>query len=233
MFEQALLESARHAPGTQRTCSTAASLLLQSALLAGFVLVPVLASQVAPTLHERLITIPLPRFESPAPRIESTGPSAGPSVSTIARELLQPRTIPTLDRNPPDTDAVPTAMHSVAGNPNSVLTSILSGTRDVAPPAESLHKQQPVSVLEQGVVISRVQPIYPHIAIVNRIQGSVHLNAVIAINGSLQDLRVLSGDPTLARAAHEAVEQWKFRPYVLNGKPIEVQTEVIVNFLLN
>jgi protein TonB len=83
------------------------------------------------------------------------------------------------------------------------------------------------------MVVTRVQPIYPHIAIVNRVQGTVRLNALIAPNGTLQDLRVMSGPAMLADAAKLAVGQWKFRPYVLNGKPIEVQTEVIVNFLLN
>ena len=83
------------------------------------------------------------------------------------------------------------------------------------------------------MVISRVQPIYPHLAIVNRVQGTVHLNALIASNGTLQDLRVMSGPPMLADAAKQAVGLWKFRPYVLNGKPIEVQTEIIVKFSLN
>ena len=82
-------------------------------------------------------------------------------------------------------------------------------------------------------MISCVQPVYPHIAIVNRVQGSVHLNAIITANGTLESLHVISGHPMLAQAALEAVQQWRFRPYVLNGKPIEVQTEVTVNFSLN
>jgi TonB family protein len=86
---------------------------------------------------------------------------------------------------------------------------------------------------ERGVVVSRVQPLYPHLAIVNRIQGSVHINATISSTGALESVRAVSGDLTLARAALDAVRQWRFRPYVLNGKPIEVQTEVIVNFTLN
>ncbi len=232
MFEQALLESARHSPGAQRTYSTAASLLLQSALLAGFMLAPILATQIAPRAIERLTPIPLPRFESAAPRTESTGPASGPSISTTAPQLTQPRAIHPLDSNAKPADPTP-AMHpgssSPAGNP--ALSNLFA--HPVEPPAESSHKQPPVSVLEAGVVISRVQPIYPRLAQINRIQGTVQLNAIITSRGTLEELRVLSGPPMLAQAALEAVQQWKFRPYILNGKPIEVQTEVIVRFSLN
>jgi protein TonB len=235
MFEQALLESAKHSPGTQRTCSTAASLLLQTALLATFIIAPILATQVVPHLQERWIATPIPRLESFAPRVESSGINNGPTVSTTAPQLLQPRTIRPLDLNPKGPDPTPVSMHpqSTSASSSSPIGSLFPNSHPVEPPAENSQKPKPVSVLEQYVVVSRVQPIYPQLAIKSRIQGTVHLNGMITSRGTLEELHVLSGHPMLAQAALEAVEQWKFRPYVLNGKPIEVQTEVIVNFSLN
>ena len=65
-----------------------------------------------------------------------------------------------------------------------------------------------------------------------RIQGSVQLRAIISKNGTIENLTVISGHAMLINSAIEAVKQWRYRPYLLNGEPIEVETEVTVNFLL-
>ena len=65
-----------------------------------------------------------------------------------------------------------------------------------------------------------------------RIQGSVLLQAEISKDGSIQNLRLISGHPMLAPAAIEAVKQWKYKPYILNGEPVEVETQITVNFTL-
>jgi periplasmic protein TonB len=231
MFEQALLESARHAPGTQRTCSTAASLLIQAATLATFIIVPMLATHIAPQLERRMPVV-VPPLESPAPSIEPSGTSVGTSSFSTAPSLVQPRRIGVLDRGKPDVDTHPVSVHTDEGG-GGKLSDLFAHSGPGMTVGGPVTKPPIVSVLESGLVITRVQPIYPQIAIQNRVQGSVHLHAIITPRGSLDELRVLSGHPMLARAALEAVEQWKFRPYVLNGKPIEVQTEVIVNFSLN
>jgi len=156
------------------------------------------------------------------------------STTSSVSVLRQPRTINRLDRSSKAEDTAPVSLHEIGirkggtGMPNLFNDT---GRQVALRPADT--NKAPISVLEAGMVISRVQPIYPHLAIVNRVQGTVHLNALISSNGSLQDLRVMSGPPMLADAAKQAVGQWKFRPYILNGKPIEVQTEVIVNFSLN
>jgi protein TonB len=84
----------------------------------------------------------------------------------------------------------------------------------------------------EGNLIYKVQPIYPPLARSARIQGSVVLRAVISRTGTIENLQVLSGHPLLVMAAREAVEQWRYRPYILNGEPVEVETQVTVNFLL-
>jgi len=90
--------------------------------------------------------------------------------------------------------------------------------------------------VSQGVmsalVVSKVQPEYPDDAKAQRIQGAVRLQAKIDKDGNVANLQLISGDPVLAPAAIEAVKQWKYRPYLLNGDPIEVETTVTVNFTL-
>jgi protein TonB len=64
-------------------------------------------------------------------------------------------------------------------------------------------------------------------------QGAVELRAIISKAGTIENLVVVSGHPMLSRAALEAVRQWRYRPYLLNGEPIEVETDITVNFLLS
>src|SRR5882724_3982391 len=232
MFEQALLESARHSPGARRTCSTAVSLLTRSLILAAFVIVPLLATQGVPHLQQRWFVV-LPNVTQ-APRVERTGTdSGGGAVVVAARQLVQPSHITRLDRNATDTSEDPAVLHPNNGASEHQLAAIGTGAGLALPDDPATRHKPPVSVLEAGVVLTRVQPLYPHIAVINRIQGTVHLNAVITSSGTLEELRVLSGQPVLAQAAADAVRQWKFRPYVLNGRPIDVQTEVIVKFSLD
>ena len=88
------------------------------------------------------------------------------------------------------------------------------------------------SDLLAGSLVRRVQPLYPSLARSARIQGTVVLSAVISKAGTMENLRVVSGHPTLVAAAIEAVSQWRYRPYILNHEPIEVETQITVSFLL-
>jgi protein TonB len=74
---------------------------------------------------------------------------------------------------------------------------------------------------------------YPNLALRARIQGSVQLSAIISKDGSIENLKLISGHPLLVQAAIDAVRQWHYKPYVLNGEPLEVETTVIVNFHLD
>ena len=81
------------------------------------------------------------------------------------------------------------------------------------------------------MLLKRVSPVYPQQAIQMHIQGLVSMHATVAKDGSVRNVKVMSGPATLARAATEAVRQWKYRPYLLNGEPIEVQTDIKINFV--
>jgi periplasmic protein TonB len=84
----------------------------------------------------------------------------------------------------------------------------------------------------QGSLLRQVQPTYPPLAKTARIQGPVVLEAVISKAGAIENLRVISGPPLLVKAAIEAVSEWRYRPYILNDEPVEVETRITVNFTL-
>jgi protein TonB len=86
--------------------------------------------------------------------------------------------------------------------------------------------------VSQGLLIKKVQPAYPLQAMNMHVQGSVQLQATISKDGSISNVKSLSGDSLLARAAMDAVRQWKYKPYYLNGEPVEIQTQITVNFKL-
>ena len=110
-----------------------------------------------------------------------------------------------------------------------------------SPPASSQQQAaeavpervQVLSGVMGGLLIKRVNPKYPQKARQNYIQGTVVLTAKISKQGDITDLELVSGDPLLAKAAIAAVKQWKYRPYLLQGKPVEVETRVQVNFTLS
>jgi protein TonB len=86
--------------------------------------------------------------------------------------------------------------------------------------------------MSEGDLVHKVLPTYPPLARNVRIQGQVVLQAVISKQGIIENLRLLSGHPMLVPAAIEAVRQWRYRPYVLNNEPVEVETLITVNFSL-
>jgi protein TonB len=89
-----------------------------------------------------------------------------------------------------------------------------------------------VSRLSPGQLISRTEPKYPIIAKQAGIQGEVVLTAIISKSGKIESLQLKSGHPLLAQAALDAVRRWQYRPYILNGEAVEVETQVTVNFRL-
>jgi protein TonB len=87
-----------------------------------------------------------------------------------------------------------------------------------------------ISVPSEAQLINRVEPVYPKIAIITGVQGQVKLHAIIARDGRVIGLNVISGHPLLVPAAKDAVSQWRYRPYYLNGEAVEVETFITVNF---
>ncbi|MFY9561270.1 MAG: TonB family protein [Terriglobales bacterium] len=111
------------------------------------------------------------------------------------------------------------------------LSGLVSAVPAALPKAipSTLRISQGVS---QGLLIKRVQPRYPQNALAMRIQGAVQMEATINKEGNVVNLKVVSGDAVLARSATDAVRQWRYKPYYLNGEPVEIQTQITVNFKL-
>ncbi len=82
-------------------------------------------------------------------------------------------------------------------------------------------------------MIHQVKPTYPPIALAAHVEGEVVLQAVIGKDGTIQNLHVISGHPMLIKSAADAVQQWRYRPYMLNGEPVEVETQVRVSFTIS
>jgi len=102
------------------------------------------------------------------------------------------------------------------------------------PQEQQLPKRVRVSLgVSQGLLIKKVAPKYPESARRNHIQGIVLLLAEIGTDGAIHNLTLVSGEPSLAKAAIKAVKQWKYKPYYLEGKPVEVETQIQVNFALS
>jgi len=162
----------------------------------------------------------------------------------IGTHLLEPRQIPRdvrliTDTVPPipQVDSSTIGITHGIGDPRSqstVISSIIGSNWDgpapsTVPPARVLRPSQ----FMEGNLIRRIQPEYPQLARQARIQGAVVLQAVISKEGTIENLAVLSGHPMLVRAALEAVERWRYRPYYLNREPVEVETQITVNFVLS
>src|ERR1700722_8146848 len=155
------------------------------------------------------------KVEQSQPLVVRNGSSTQPKVEAPVEEPEQ----------------APTAT-SIAGNTNSsALNGVVNTTAvNVArAPQQTLRISQGVS---QGLILKKVQPIYPPQAMQMRLEGKVELQANISKTDSITGVKQLSGDAVLGRAAADAVRQWKYKPYYLNNEPVEVETQITVNFKL-
>jgi periplasmic protein TonB len=161
-------------------------------------------------------------------RIPSEEPAQAPLVVRNEASNPDPATPVQQDATP----APPPASLNVASNANDqALSGIMGNAGANLPrqPAQAVKVSQGVS---QGLLVKSVQPVYPQTARQMRVQGSVELLANIGKDGSITAVKVLSGPQVLSRAAIDAVKQWQYKPYYLNDQPVEIQTQITVNFKL-
>ena len=127
--------------------------------------------------------------------------------------------------------SLPSPLAVASANDRNLSGLMASASSSV--PKPSLATVRISQGVSQGLLIKRVQPKYPPAALAVRAQGAVQIEATINKEGNVTNLKVLSGDPVLARAALEAVRQWRYKPYYLDGDPVEIQTQITVNFKAN
>jgi periplasmic protein TonB len=162
---------------------------------------------------------------APAPSKVPSTKAAAPAI-VIKNTLSQPAAKPAAT---PDAPA-PSITGIAPGDNGGSLPNLMGGdSQTPAPVLQTLNVSQGVS---QGLLVKKAQPVYPASALRMHVEGTVELLATVSKSGDISAVKILSGDPSLARAAVEAVKQWKYKPYLLNGEPIEIQTQVTMNFKL-
>jgi protein TonB len=157
-------------------------------------------------------------------------PSPSASKPAAAPLVLKGGSAPVLHANAAAADAPAPSMIGIATpGAGAPPPNIVGEGSAPTPVLQTLNVSQGVS---QGLLTKKVQPIYPRNALSMHIEGSVEVMATISKTGDISHVKVLSGDGQLAKAATDAVKQWKYKPYLLNGDPVEIQTQITINFKL-
>ena len=189
---------------------------------------------------------------SPSSAAEENEPSTGGKSSRAIPKPVNTASAPAKSEVAEKSDApalvvkngrVPAVESKPAATPDAPAPSLIGMGAPAAEPLPNLGTTetgltpvlQTVSVsqgVSQGLLYKKVAPSYPQNALRMHIEGTVELLATISKEGNIAQIKVLTGDPQLARAASDAVKQWKYKPYLLNGEPLEIQTQVTVNFKL-
>jgi len=128
------------------------------------------------------------------------------------------------------TDATLRVMIGPAGATRGIIAVPVSS--QPAAPIPGVGRIKVDGQVQAANLVSKVNPLYPPLAKQARIQGVVHLTAIIGTDGAVRNLQVISGHPLLVPPALEAVRQWTYQPTLQNGKPVEVVTTIDVNFTL-
>src|SRR5277367_2363827 len=240
MFEDSLIESGNRLKD-KRLSTTIISFFGQFALVGILILIPLIYTDALPKTQLMTFLVAPPPPPPPPP------PAAAPikvvkMVSEVVNgQLRAPTKIPQKiqmikeEEAPPDMGAgVPGGVPGgiPGGSAGGVIGGILSSTQVAVPKIATPQRVRVSSGVSTGLLIKKVQPNYPPLAKAARIQGTVVLQAEISKDGTIQNLQLVSGHPMLAPAAIEAVKQWRYKPYLLNGEPVAVETQVDVIFSL-
>src|SRR5712692_1694345 len=243
MFADSLLETS-WAQRSRRSWMTLTSFGLQALVVGLLLLLPLIRPVALPFM--RPLPTPISMTVPPGPP-----PIAQPQHSTtvvqsnLADNVLimppeVPRDIAMIHETtpPPQVSFNDTGVRGATGDARdgvwkSITDSLNHATLAPSAAPSPTVRAPRISHMMEGNLIHRVQPAYPPLARSARIQGQVVLAAVISKEGTIQNLRVLEGHPMLVRAALDAVSQWRYRPYILNNEPVEVETRITVNFWLS
>jgi protein TonB len=242
MFEDSLIESGGRLH-TKRGLTTGISFLLELILVGVLVLIPLLFTDALPRT-QLLTALVAPPPPPPPPPPPSAVVHVVKQVQTdiINGQLRTPTKIPQQVEMIKEDEAPPPVMAGVVGGVpggvpggtmSGVLGSVMSSIPTAVPKVAVPQRVRVSQGVTAGLVIRKIQPTYPPLARQARIQGSVVLQAEISKDGAIENLRLISGHPMLAPAAIEAVKQWKYKPYFLNGEPVPVETQITVNFSLS
>lgn len=247
LFSDSLLQN--EGQKVRQTWATVASFILQCIMLGVLLLLPLYFTQELPKSQLLTFLVAPPPPPPPPPAAQQ----AARIMKQIQSDLLSGGQLRTPTRIPQKVQMIreeeapppmPGAGGVVGGVPGGIpggqLGGVIGGIVNSSSNLAYVPKLQPVvpqrvrvsQGVTNGLLLNKVTPQYPPIARAARIQGNVVLKAIIGKEGTIQDLQLVSGHPMLVPAAIEAVRQWRYRPYLLNGQPVEVETSVTVIFVL-
>jgi periplasmic protein TonB len=235
MFEDSLMESGNGIKARSKYWSIA-SLLVNGGALLAFIIWPLLHPEALP--RQMMATLMVAPSPPPPPPPPAPVPKVQVKSEMLNSELLAPSRIPKQIKTVNEAAAPPSMMGVVGmenmGSPGAIGTiigSVGTGTATVVKP-EAPRKFSVSSGVMAGNLLVKTMPQYPAIPKAAGIQGTVVLQATISRTGSIENLRVISGPPMLQQAAIDAVRTWRYKPYLLNGDPVEVETTINVVFNL-
>src|ERR1017187_1877348 len=253
MFEQTFVEGVGK---TNKSWTVMVSFAGQIILITVAVILPLIYTEVLPsTTLQSFLVAPPPPPPPPPP------PAAAPPVKVVkviprqfdAGKLMAPKSVPreiaTIkeDELPPPSSGVAGVVGGMSGGVSGgavggVLGGIIGGNPSAAPPPPPpppvKKDAAPIRIkvggnVQGALILKKTPPIYPQLAKSARVSGVVHLAAIISKDGTIQELHSLGGPALLIQAAMDAVKQWVYRPTMLNGEPVQVETTIDVNFTLN
>lgn len=243
MFEDSLMESAGKLK-TKRGWTTMISFVIQTLLIGVMILIPLIYTEALP--KQQLMTFlvaPPPPPPPPPPAAAAVKVVKQIQTEIVNGALRTPTKIPekvkmiTEDEPPPPASGIAGVVGGVPGGTpggqmGGVIGGIISSTPVAVPKVATPQRVRVSGGVTAGNLVYGPKPPYPAIARTARVQGAVVLHAIISKTGTIENLQVVSGHPMLTQSAMEAVRQWKYKPYYLNGEPVEVDTTITVNFTL-
>jgi protein TonB len=245
MFEEMVVSNAKNKK-TNKPWTVFLSMLLQVGFLAILILIPLIYTEALPkTLMSSILLAPPPPPPPPPPPAAVQVIKVKPVAHLMeAGKLVAPKAIPKdvkiikEEEAPPDVGVgmvggVPGGV--AGGSMGGVIGGVIGGAGSTAAPPPPKVNPKRITVggnVQAAHLVNRVQPIYPPLARQTRISGTVKLHAIIGKSGAVEQLQVVSGHPLLVQSALDAVKQWRYQPTLLNGEPVEVDTEIDVIFSL-
>ena len=245
MFEEMVVSNAKNKK-TNKPWTVFISMVLQIAFLALLILIPLIYTEALPkTLMSSILLAPPPPPPPPPPPAAVQVVHVKPVAHLMeAGKLVAPKAIPKdvkiikEEEAPPDVGAgmvggVPGGV--AGGSMGGVIGGVIGGAGSTAAPPPPKVTPKRITVggnVQAAHLVNRVQPVYPPLARQTRISGTVKLHAIIGKNGAVEQLQVVSGHPLLVQSALDAVRQWRYQPTLLNGEPVEVDTEIQAIFSL-
>ncbi|HEX3739574.1 MAG TPA: TonB family protein [Terriglobales bacterium] len=215
-----------------RRWTAMASFTLQAALVAAALAYPLFHIESLPPIVRTLLP-PIETFAAPGQPQRNFGHAGGLAIHPIivsTHAMLAPR--PITETGDTDLPQAPTIDGTLGDKNQEGLHSLMSEFSNPLPSAPVKPRALRQSVIMEGNLIHKVEPQYPPIAKQLHVEGMVIVKAFISRDGVITRAVAETGPPLLVRAALDAVRQWRYRPYYLNHEPIEVETEITVNFVL-